>query len=97
MTEYILMYKLMNWESIEEGVIIKHDIKKSPRTGDWRYMKPTVYKKSCIGCGLCFDHCPEAAIDYGDERKADIDYDVCKGCGVCATVCPQKAIKMGKN
>jgi pyruvate ferredoxin oxidoreductase delta subunit len=85
------------WKEIEEGAIIKHDAAKSPKTGDWRYMKPQVDKKSCIGCGLCFDHCPEACIDYDSERKADIDFDVCKGCGVCATVCPQKAIKMGKN
>lgn len=87
----------MNWESIEEGAIISHNPKKSPHTGDWRYMKPKVDKKACIGCGLCFGHCPEAAIDYDTERKADIDYGVCKGCGVCATICPQKAIKMGKN
>lgn len=85
------------WKDIEEGAIIKHNADKSSRTGDWRYMKPTVDKKTCIGCGQCFDHCPEAAIDYDSERKADIDFDICKGCGVCATVCPQKAITMGKN
>jgi len=87
----------MNWESIEEGAVIKYNPEKSPKTGDWRYMKPTVDKKICAGCGNCFDICPEAAIDYDSERKADIDYDVCKGCGVCATVCPQRAIKMTKN
>jgi len=87
----------MNWQEIEEGAIIKHDIKKSPKTGNWRYMKSAVDKKTCIGCGTCFLFCPEAAIDFDSERKADIDYDICKGCGVCATVCPQKAIKMGKN
>ncbi|MFA5871344.1 MAG: 4Fe-4S binding protein [Parcubacteria group bacterium] len=85
------------WKTIEEGAVIKHDIKKAPITGNWRYMKPTVDKKSCIGCGQCMPFCPEAAIDYDSERKADIDYDFCKGCGVCATVCPKKAIRMGKN
>jgi 2-oxoacid:acceptor oxidoreductase delta subunit (pyruvate/2-ketoisovalerate family) len=87
----------MDWKNKEEGAVIAHDIKKSPRTGDWRYMKPTVDKKNCIGCGLCFPVCPEACIDFDAERKADIDYKICKGCGVCATVCPQKAIKIGKN
>jgi len=87
----------MSWKEIEEGAIIKHDIKKSPRTGDWRYMKPQVRKIACIGCGSCFPFCPEAAIDFDEGKKADIDYDFCKGCGVCATVCPQKAIKMMKN
>ncbi len=85
------------WKDIEEGAIIKHDISKSPKTGDWRYMKPTVDKKACLACGTCISFCPEAAIDFDSERKADIDYEVCKGCGVCANVCPQKAIKMGKN
>lgn len=88
---------MKSWKDIEEGAVIKHDPKKSPKTGNWRYMRPVVDKKICKGCGLCFDHCPEAAIDYDGERKADIDYDICKGCGVCARICPMKAIKMKKN
>jgi pyruvate ferredoxin oxidoreductase delta subunit len=87
----------MEWENIEEGAIVKHDSKKSPKTGDWRYMKPTVDKKVCQGCGMCIRHCPEAAIKLDSEGKADIDYDICKGCGVCAAICPRKAIKMEKN
>jgi len=86
-----------NWQTIEEGAIIEHDAKKSPRTGDWRYMKPVIKKTVCIGCGQCFSLCPEAAIDFGAEKKADIDYDVCKGCGVCSTVCPKNAIKMERT
>jgi pyruvate ferredoxin oxidoreductase delta subunit len=85
----------MDWQNIEEGAVIAHDPKKSPRTGDWRYICPKVDKKLCIGCGVCFEYCPEAAIDFDSERKADIDFNVCKGCGVCATVCPQRAIRMG--
>ncbi len=86
-----------NWENIEEGATISHDIKKSPKTGDWRYMKPKVRKNECIGCAQCFSLCPEACIDFDADKKADIDYDVCKGCGVCATVCPKGAITMEKN
>lgn len=85
------------WKNIEEGAVIKHDIAKAPKTGDWRYMKPVVDKKTCAGCASCFNVCPEAAIDFDSERKADIDYGICKGCGVCATVCPKNAIRMGKN
>lgn len=88
---------MQNWQTIEEGAVIKHDIKKSPRTGDWRYMKPEINKAKCIGCGQCMPYCPEAAIDFDNQKKADIDYDFCKGCGVCATVCPKKAINMMKN
>lgn len=87
---------------MERGGVIKHDISKAPKTGDWRYMKPTVDKAKCIGCETCVPFCPEAAIvmvDWGrkeKKKKADIDYDFCKGCGVCAQVCPVKAISMGK-
>ncbi len=86
----------MDWQNIEKGAVIKHDIKKSPRTGDWRYMKPEVDKKKCIGCGQCVSHCPEGCITLGKDGKAEINYDFCKGCGVCAQICPRKAIKMRK-
>jgi 2-oxoacid:acceptor oxidoreductase delta subunit (pyruvate/2-ketoisovalerate family) len=89
---------------MEQGAVIKHDIKKAPVTGNWRYMKPYVDKKKCIGCGTCVKYCPEAVIDLVESSKkkvgsksnkvANIDYHFCKGCGVCARECPVKAIKM---
>ena len=92
---------------MEKGAIIKHDIKKSPRTGSWRYMKPEVDKDKCIGCATCVPFCPDASITVSSEQKsvnnknkkgiAKIDYEFCKGCGVCAQVCPVKAILMKKN
>lgn len=48
---------------MEIGAVIKHDIKKAPRTGNWKYMKPEVDEKKCIGCGTCVKFCPEACID----------------------------------
>lgn len=86
-----------DWKNIEEGAVIKHDPKKSPKTGNWRYMKPVVDKEKCAGCGRCFRYCPEACIGFDENGKAEIDYDICKGCGVCATVCPKKAIKMERT
>ena len=35
---------------MEIGAVIKHDIKKAPKTGDWRYMKPEVIREKCVGC-----------------------------------------------
>ena len=81
---------------MEKGAIIKHDIKKAPKTGDWRNMRPEVNKEKCVGCGSCVKFCPEAVI-YLKNKKADIDYYFCKGCGVCAQVCPVKAILMKKE
>ena len=93
---------------MELGAIIKHNIKNSPKTGDWRYMKPEVDASKCIGCGTCVLPCPEGVIELvardkrqvtGENEKkklAEIDFEYCKGCGVCAAVCPVKAISMRK-
>jgi 2-oxoacid:acceptor oxidoreductase delta subunit (pyruvate/2-ketoisovalerate family) len=91
---------------MEKGTAIKHDLKKAPITGYWRYARPAVDKKKCVGCGTCVKYCPEAAIELTNDQQptannkkgiADIDYCFCKGCGVCARECPQKAIKMEKE
>ncbi len=96
---------------MEKGGIIKHDLKKSPKTGDWRYLKPEVDASKCIGCTTCVPHCPEAVMEMKKRSKkelavsnefgkkkdiVEIDFEYCKGCGVCAQVCPVKAISMRK-
>ena len=90
---------------MEKGAVIKYDVKKAPKTGNWRYLHPEVKKEKCIGCGQCVPFCPEACIELREEKtdsgiikkKAQIDYDFCKGCGVCAAVCSVKAISMLKK
>ncbi|MCF8039454.1 MAG: 4Fe-4S binding protein, partial [Desulfohalobiaceae bacterium] len=52
----------------------------------------------CIGCGLCIDICPFAAIQAEEveeniHRAKNIPAS-CKGCGLCASSCPQRAIDM---
>lgn len=78
---------------------IKHNIDKSPKTGQWRYMRPEVLADKCTGCGTCVKFCPEACMELAmkDKKIAEIDFDWCKGCGVCANVCPSKAILMKKE
>ena len=82
---------------MSNNITIKHDLKKAPKTGSWKYMKPEVDEKKCIGCGTCVKFCPEACIELDENKKSKIDYEWCKGCGVCAEVCPVKAILMKKN
>lgn len=89
---------------MEKGAVIKYDAKKSPKTGNWRYLHPEVDKEKCTGCGRCVSFCPEACIELIEEKgpdnkikkKSQVDYDFCKGCGVCAANCPVKAITMLK-
>lgn len=93
---------------MEKGGIIKHDITKSPKTGNWAYARPEVNKDICIGCETCVQYCPDACIEMiqynkqhatdkiQQKKAADVDYEFCKGCGVCAQVCPVKAISMRK-
>jgi len=94
---------------MEKGAVIKHDIKKAPKTGEWRYMKPKVLEEKCTACKVCVPFCPEAAIELMNIKNVggkvpakirkiiEIDYDFCKGCGVCSDICPERAIIMQKN
>ncbi|GBE17178.1 pyruvate synthase subunit PorD [bacterium BMS3Abin15] len=57
---------------MEKGAVIKHDIKKAPKTGDWRYMKPEINKEKCTGCGTCVKYCPEAVIELTANNEQRI-------------------------
>jgi len=86
--------------------VIKNNLDKAPKTGDWKYLSPGVDAEKCIGCGTCVLFCPEAAIRLRENKHpgknknskgiASIDMDWCKGCGVCAVECPSRAIIMKK-
>ena len=54
----------------------------------------TINPELCIGCHLCFKHCPADAI-LGDVRKPHvINPDKCIKCGMCMARCKFKAISV---
>lgn len=69
---------------MEHGAVIKHNIKKSPITGYWRYARPNVDKEKCIGCGTCVKYCPEAVISL-EARNSQPDAKSKKGVELRAT------------
>ncbi|MGD0552738.1 MAG: DUF362 domain-containing protein [Sedimentisphaerales bacterium] len=54
--------------------------------------KPSVDMSKCVGCGECYRHCPEAAINI-EDLKAHIIKDKCVGCAECLAVCRFGAVQ----
>ena len=51
-----------------------------------------VNKEGCVSCGACIRVCPQHAIAFDADKKAEINPEMCIGCGECLTVCPKKTI-----
>lgn len=48
----------------------------------------------CIGCTLCAQHCPVAAIPLTPYRRHVIDLAKCTRCDTCRQVCPAAAVEV---
>ena len=68
------------------------------------------YARLCIGCGACYQACPQRGIHLRrednpigarcankDARCRDVCAVSCIGCGLCKKVCPKDAITVEKN
>lgn len=69
------------------------DIKTIPQTVK-QYKKVIVFKSACKSCGKCIKTCPNRAISFDENNKADVDTSKCLTCGYCTPVCPQFAIRV---
>lgn len=54
--------------------------------------KPQVNQEKCVGCHTCAKYCNQAAIQFGEDKKATIDHELCVGCGRCIATCNFHAI-----
>lgn len=50
--------------------------------------------EKCIGCGICVDICPEAALRKENNSDIHINTETCKRCGACVAACPSSALKL---
>jgi pyruvate ferredoxin oxidoreductase gamma subunit len=62
------------------------------KTGDWRTIRPVLDPEKCIGCWMCYLHCPDGAVRMTGANHPLIDYDHCKGCLLCVEECPTLAL-----
>ncbi len=62
---------------------------------DWNWQ---LIEENCTGCGICFDVCPEEAIEM--DRQMAYPQPVegkCIGCMACVQECPFDAIEVVDN
>lgn len=63
---------------------------------NYLFVKPTLNKEKCKGCGICVRHCPMHAIEMKDGKPV-IDYRKCIRCYCCSELCGEDAMELNRN
>jgi NADH-quinone oxidoreductase subunit F len=61
-------------------------------TGKCKELVKYRINERCIGCTLCAQHCPVAAIPLTPYARHTINLDLCTRCDGCRQVCPEHAV-----
>ncbi|MEW6684921.1 MAG: DUF362 domain-containing protein [Candidatus Edwardsbacteria bacterium] len=62
------------------------------------WIRPTIAKGRCEGCGFCVQICPTSALSFLNSPKIpEFNYKLCINCFCCAEVCPSQAIEQKRS
>jgi len=76
----------------DELHVVKARIAALEKTKGSKRLRAAVDTDICIGCGVCQQICPAAAISI--DTIARVDTLKCTGCGLCTTECPRGALTL---
>lgn len=63
-------------------------------TGKCKELITYYVDNECIGCTICAQKCPVAAIPFSPHEKHEIDHKECTRCDICREACPTGAVKV---
>ena len=56
------------------------------------FVRVAIDQETCIGCGACIEACPHNALEFDDNVKARLVWDLCRDDFSCIEVCPVDCI-----
>lgn len=87
--------------TLHRGATVKEIVKGDRFTVTLQKKPEFIDRNKCIGCGTCYEKCPEGAVLRGHSASHSPLFAICpetcasagkEACGMCADVCPEGAI-----